>query len=247
MATEVSSPPGWEKRGADPVRPSSSRKNGVVLGEDIETYLAALVAQLRDALGDRLVGAWLFGSGALGDLDPATSDLDVQVVTTVPLARAEREALAVRLSHPALACPVRGLELVLYARGDLADPLGPAFQLNLNTGPRMSQHVAYDPSEDPRFWFVLDVAIGRQAGRALAGPPPAEVFPELPPPLVLGSLQQALGWFAANDARGDQAALAAARAWAWAEEGRWLAKGPAAAWLTSRVARELATKSQSPR
>jgi hypothetical protein len=247
MATEVSSPPGWEKRGADHVRPSSSRKNGVVLGEDIETYLAALVAQLRDALGDRLVGAWLFGSGALGELDPATSDLDVQVVTTVPLARAEREALAVRLSHPALACPVRGLELVLYARGDLADPLGPAFQLNLNTGPRMSQHVAYDPSEDPRFWFVLDVAIGRQAGRALAGPPPAEVFPELPAPLVLGSLQQALGWFAANDPRGDQAALAAARAWAWAEEGRWLAKGPAAAWLTSRVARELATKSQSPR
>jgi hypothetical protein len=236
-----------EARRRAPPPPSSSRKNGVVLGEDIETYLALLVAQLRDALGDRLVGAWLFGSGALGDLDPATSDLDVQVVTTGRLARAEREALAVRVSHPALACPVRGLELVLYARGDLADPLGPAFQLNLNTGPRMSHHVAYDPSEDPRFWFVLDVAIGREAGRALAGPPPAEVFPELPAPLVLGSLQQALGWFAANDARGCQAALAAARAWAWAEEGRWLAKGPAAAWLTSRVAHELVTKSQAPR
>ena len=137
---------------------------------------------------------------------------------------------------------MRGLELVLYAREDLADPLGPAFQLNLNTGPRMAQHVAYDPSEDPRFWFVLDVAIGREAGRALAGPPPAEVFPELPAPLVLDSLQQALAWFAANDARGGQAALAAARALAWAEEGRWLAKGPAAAWLTSRVARELQTQ-----
>jgi len=220
---------------------------GVVLGEEIETYLAALVAQLRDALGDRLVGAWLFGSGALGDFDPATSDLDVQVVTTVRLARGEREALAVRLLHPALACPVRGLELVLYAREDLADPLGPAFQLNLNTGPRMPQHVAYDPSEDPRFWFVLDVAIGRDAGRALAGPPPAEVFPELPAPLVLDSLQLALGWFAANDERGGQAALAAARTWAWAEEGRWLAKRPAAAWLTSRVARELRDKSQAPR
>jgi hypothetical protein len=33
--------------------------------------------------------------------------------------------------------------------------------------------------------------------------------------------------------------LAAARAWAWAEEGRWLAKGPEAVWLTFRVAREL--------
>jgi predicted nucleotidyltransferase len=210
-----------------------------VLGADIEAYLAEVVARLGDALGDRRVGVWLFGSAALGDFDPATSDLDVQVVTTVRLARAEREGLADRLSHPALACPVRGLELVVYAREDLDDPLGPAFQLNLNTGPRMAQYVAYEPSEDPRFWFVLDVAIGREAGRALAGPPPAEVFPDLPEPLVRASLKQALAWFASNDPRGGQAALAAARAWAWAEEGRWLAKGPAAAWLTARVAREL--------
>ena len=155
------------------------------LGADVETYLARLVGRIRDGLGDRLVGAWLFGSGALGDFDPATSDLDVQVVTTVRLPRAEREHLAASLSHPALVCPVRGLELVLYARADLDDPLGPAFQLNLNTGPRMAQHAAYDPGEDPRFWFVIDVAIGREAGRALAGPPPADVFPELPAPLVL--------------------------------------------------------------
>jgi hypothetical protein len=222
------------------------RKNAVVLGVAIETYLAELVAQLRNRLDDRLVGAWLFGSGALGDFDPATSDLDVQAVTTGRLLRAEREALAVSLSHPALACPVRGLELVLYAREDLADPLGPAFQLNLNTGPRMAQHVAYDPSEEPRFWFVLDVAIGREAGRPLAGPAPAAVFPELPAPLVSASLQQALAWFASNDARGGQAALAAARAWAWAEQGHWLAKRPAAVWLTSRVTRELEARSRAP-
>ena len=103
----------------------------------------------------------------------------------------------------------------------------------------MAQHVAYDPREDPRFWFVLDVAIGREAGRALTGPPAAEVFPELPAPLVSASLRHALAWFSSNDSRGGQAALAAARAWAWAEEGRWLAKGPEAVWLTFRVAREL--------
>jgi hypothetical protein len=157
-------------------------------------------------------------------------------VTTVRVARAEREDLAARLSHPALACPLRGLELVIYAREDLDDALGPAFQLNLNSGPRMAQDVAYDPREDPRFWFVLDVAIGREVGRALAGPSPAEVFLKLPAPLVRASLQQALAWFVANDPRGGEAALAAARA--WAEEGRWLAKVPAAVWLASRVALE---------
>ena len=218
-----------------------------MLSAELEDYLRAVVAELRGVLGERLVGAWLFGSGALGDLDPATSDLDVQAVTAVRLARAERELLAARLSHPALPCPVRGLELVLYAWEDLGDPLGPAFQLNLNTGPRMSQHVAYDPGEDPRFWFVVDVAIGREAGRSLTGPAPAEVFPEMPVPLVLESLQRALAWFAANDPRGAQAALAAARAWAWAEEGRWLAKGPAAVWLSARVARELVAHPQAGR
>jgi predicted nucleotidyltransferase len=227
--------------GALPSRPGV-REDAVVLRADIESYLAGLVARLSDAVGDRLVGAWLFGSGALGDLDPATSDLDVQVVTTVRLARAERERVAARVSHPELACPVRGLELVVYAREDLGDPLGPAFQLNLNTGPRMTQHVSYDASEDPRFWFVLDVAIGRQAGRTLAGPPPAEAFPELPAALIIESLQQALAWFATNDREGGQAALAAARALAWAEEGRWLAKRPAAVWLTSRVTRELVAR-----
>jgi predicted nucleotidyltransferase len=218
-----------------------------MLGAEIENYLAELVGLMRERLGDGLVGAWLFGSGALGDLDPATSDLDVQAVTTVRIGRAERERLAARVSHPALACPVRGLELVLYAREDLEDPLGPAFQLNLNTGPRMDQHVGYDPGEDSRFWFVLDVAIGRQAGLTLAGPPAAEVFPQPPAALIRDSLEQALAWFAANDPQGGQAALAAARAWAWAEEGRWLAKGPAAVWLTAHVARELQTQSTAPR
>ena len=64
--TVLSSAASWEA-----ARP---RKNGEVLGADIESYLAEVVARLRVALGDRLVGAWLFGSGALGDFDPATSD-----------------------------------------------------------------------------------------------------------------------------------------------------------------------------
>ena len=152
-------------------------------------------------LGERLAGAWLFGSGALGDFDAARSDLDVQAVTTVPVARSERERLAVGLSHEALPCPVRGLELgALRARDWHA--AGPAFQLNLDTGPRMDRHVAFDPADDPAFWFVLDVAIGREAGRALTGPPAAEVFPPLPRGLVLAALREALAWHRDNDPTG---------------------------------------------
>jgi hypothetical protein len=201
----------------------------------IEDYLAELAARLRARLGNRLTGAWLFGSGAIGDFDPARSDLDVQAVTTVRLDRAERERLAAELSHEALPVPVRGLELVLYARADLEDPGGPAFQLNLNTGPGMERHVAFAPDEDPRFWFVLDVAIGRERGRTLAGPSAADVFPALPRPLVLAALREALAWFRNGDAGGAQAVLAACRAWAWADTGRWLPKGAAAGWATGRL------------
>jgi hypothetical protein len=222
------------------------------LGPAVEAYLDELVARLRAALGERLVGAWLFGSGALGDFDPARSDLDVQAVSTVALGRPERERLAAALSHESLPCPVRGLEFVLYARAGLASVSGPAFQLNLNTGPRMDRHVVYDPAEDPRFWFVLDVAIGREAGRVLTGPPAAEVFPALPRPLVVAALREALAWQGEYDADGVAAVLAACRAWAWAEDGRWLPKGAAARWAMARpgdpatVAAALARRSGSP-
>jgi hypothetical protein len=184
-------------------------------------------------LGDRLEGAWVVGSGALGDFDPERSDVDVQAVASERLAQEDLEALAAELSHPALECPVRGLEFVLYAHADLDDPLGPALQLNLNTGPRMRQHEGYDPAAEPRFWFVLDVAIARQQSRALAGAAAAELLPELPRDLVLSSLCDALAWWRDHDATG--AILAACRAWAWLEQGRWLSKGDAADWAAERL------------
>ena len=185
----------------------------------VEAYLAELVARLRGALGERFTGAWLFGSAAAGDFDPARSDLDVQAVSEVALALGEREHLAAALSHEALPCPVRGLELGALRPSRAADPAGP-LAVPAQQGPRMDRHVAFDPAdEDPRFWFVLDVAIGREAGRPLAGPAAAEVFPPPPRPLVLASLREALAWFHGNDPVGAQAVLAACRAWAWAAAG----------------------------
>jgi len=129
---------------------------------------------------------------------------------------------------------VRGLEFVLYAHDDLADPQGPAFQLNLNSGPRMKQHVGYDPDAEPRFWFTLDVAIAREHARSLAGRPAGELLPALPRPIVLAALRDALAWWRDHDGAG--AILSACRAWAWATEERWLSKGDAAAWAAERVA-----------
>jgi Domain of unknown function (DUF4111) len=200
----------------------------------IADYLHELTHRLERRLGERLAGAWLAGSGALGDFDAVRSDVDVQAVATTQLPRSELERVASDLSHPRLECPVRGLEFVLYSRDGLADPRGPAFQLNLNTGAGMDQHAGYDADAEPRFWFVLDAVIARQHARPLSGIPPADLLPAAPRPLVLAALRDSLAWFREHDA--SAAVLAACRAWAWTTEGRWLSKGDAAAWSAARLA-----------
>jgi aminoglycoside adenylyltransferase-like protein len=199
----------------------------------VAEYLSELALRLEAHLGRRLAGAWLIGSGALGDFDGMRSDVDVQAVSTTRLTRTELERLVAALSHPALRCPVRGLEFVLYARDDLSGSQGPAFQLNLNTGPRMEHHVGYDPDAEPRFWFVLDTAIARERARPLAGISPSALLPPSSRPLVLSALREALAWYRAYD--GAEAVLAACRAWAWASQGRWLSKGDAAAWAAAQL------------
>jgi hypothetical protein len=53
-----------------------------------------LLPGIRDALGENLVGAYLRGSLALGDFNPATSDLDVLAVTERPVDDREFAGLA---------------------------------------------------------------------------------------------------------------------------------------------------------
>jgi Domain of unknown function (DUF4111)/Nucleotidyltransferase domain len=186
-------------------------------------------------VGQDLVGVWLFGSAALGDYAPGRSDLDVQAVSSDRLPRAALEELAAALDHDVLPCPARGLEFVLYAAAGLRDPEGPAFQLNLNTGRDMAHHVAFDPADDPRFWFVLDVAIGRERGAPLAGPRPSEVFPELPRRLIVDALAGALDWYELHGDEPAQTVLAACRTWAWATDGRWRSKTESARWASERL------------
>lgn len=198
-------------------------------------YLRAVGGRLHAALGDRLVGAWVVGSAALGDFDPRRSDLDVQAIADGRPARRELEALAAELSHPALPCPVRGLELVLYTPEGLEDARGPAFALNLNTGPGMERHVALDPTDDPRFWFVIDVSIARQHALPLHGPSAAAAFREPPRALVAASLREALDWYARHGGSPAQTILSGCRTWAWAADGRWRSKGQSARWARERL------------
>ena len=188
-------------------------------------YVAELVARTRAVLGGDLLAVCLRGSGALGDYRPERSDIDIAVIARRALALRAREALVGAVEHDALPCPARGLELVVYDPGGLADADGPAYLVNLNTGPRMAHDVSYDPAENPRFWFTLDVAIGRTLGLTLTGPPPDRLFPELPDALLRRAAHESLEWWWANGGHPFTAVLAACVAWRWAETGTWASKG----------------------
>jgi hypothetical protein len=158
------------------------------------------------------------------------SDVDVAVVAKRPLARAQKDELVAALRHEAFPCPARGLELVVYARGN------PVPELNLNSGERMPFHATFEPGGDSPHWFVLDRAIIRQRGLALAGPPPGEVLAAPGEDEVLEALAAGLRWYRDRpEEPRDDAALNAVRSRAYVETGRWLSKREAVELLLDDV------------
>src|SRR5215218_3799209 len=91
-----------------------ARSVGELMHMDLDAYLAELARRLRELLGDDLLGVYAGGSYALGAYEPGRSDVDVTAVAAGPLAPASKRAVVERVRHEALACPARGLELVVY-------------------------------------------------------------------------------------------------------------------------------------
>jgi nucleotidyltransferase-like protein len=184
-------------------------------------------------LGSRLSAAraaYVVGSAALGAYEPGRSDLDVLVVVDAPLTAAERERIVASCSHEALPCPARKLELVVYTASQVAAPArGQRWELNLNTGADTPLHAGADPSAEPWFWFVLDLAQAREHALALHGPPAGELIGAVSRELALEALAEAVAWYARNEP-GEPAFLAAARAWRYVEEGVFSSKRDALQW-----------------
>lgn len=142
-------------------------------GDLVDGCARVAVGRLRRLLGDDLVGAWLIGSGALGGAVAESSDLDlVAVCAHAPSVDLIQQVVG-GLTEEAMTWPVRGLEFVLYPRAAVASASrSPQFALNLNVGPRMPLHLSRNAAAEPTHWFVIDLAILREHGLAIHGPPP---------------------------------------------------------------------------
>jgi hypothetical protein len=195
-------------------------------------YHRELVARLAAILGGRLLGVYAAGSFGLDDFDPGRSDLDVFAVAAGEVTREEKDAIVEALRHESLPCPARGLEFVLYPEQTSRIPTNEAgFVLNLNTGPSIAFRVDLEPGAVERHWFPIDRAIIRASGTALHGPPPAEVFAEIPRGLLLLVLRESLLWHRTPGNSGDDdTVLNAARTLHWARTGAWSSKSEGGAW-----------------
>jgi hypothetical protein len=202
-----------------------------------EQYVHEVADRLRAALGDGLLAVYLVGSGALGDWVPQRSDLDVMAISAGPLAPAQLDRVVGPLLHRALPCPARGLELVVYNRDAIGAPtrrLG--FELNLNTGSGLPDHVSFDPGAEPAHWFLLDVAAARLHGRALFGPAPQALIGPVAEADLRAALIESLQWHREHEPTSANAVLNACRSWRYAAEGTWSSKPDGGRWALDRGA-----------
>ena len=198
---------------------------------DVARYLHELVARLAAEADDDLAGVYVIGSLALGGYVPGRSDIDVVAVSTSALPIEAKRSMVASVSHPNLACPSRGLELVVYERAVVTTPTpGAAFSINLNSGPAMEESVSFDPATEPAHWFVLDRSIARSNGIGLFGPPSNEMFAELPRAWVIEAVVESLRWHRAHEGAGANVVLNALRSLRFAREGIWSSKVEAGRW-----------------
>jgi predicted nucleotidyltransferase len=147
------------------------------MGRDLEETLDAFRIGLHEILGDRLVAIYVFGSAVTGDLGPA-SDVDFLVVTDRPL----EDGRVRRLSQ---------LHRDLAARNDWGGRLegGYAARDQLRPWGLEGSIAAIEPGRPlqagvPSTHGPANMLAIREAGRAIVGPPAAEILPEVDAPTL---------------------------------------------------------------
>jgi hypothetical protein len=166
---------------------------------EVNALLAELLAGERAVLGDDLIGLYLDGSLALGDFDPATSDVDFIAAIARPLSPGAFSALAamhrqLRDSGRPFAAEIEGSYIPLPAlrRHDPAD----ATFANHERGPDEALKYKAHHSD----WVIHRTTV-REHGITLFGPPPATLIDPVSPDDVRRATADVLrSWWATPNA-----------------------------------------------
>jgi streptomycin 3"-adenylyltransferase len=194
------------------------------VGDQVER----LVDGIRDALGPNLVGAYLHGSAALGGLRPR-SDIDVIVVTVRSMTLGERRGVIdVCLEVSGRPRPVE-LDFVVQSE---TKPwrYPPRVDFHYWEGRRADfergEPAPWDEAANAELAAVITTALAGNS--TLSGPPPAEVFDQVPRADYCDALVR-------NLAEIEDHILELARVWATLESEDVHSKESAAAWALPRL------------
>ena len=139
--------------------------------EEATALLEVLTAGIRQTLGLKLVGLYLWGSYVVGDFDPRISDVDLVAALATDID--EEEFAALKAMHDALAQrfpPWAGRIEVAYATVATLDrPAEGGEIVRISPGEPLNRR-----RSDER--WVVDWYVVRERGLALVGPPPAQLL-----------------------------------------------------------------------
>ena len=195
-----------------------------------------VVEGLRAALGPDLVGAYLFGSAALGGLRPH-SDVDVMAVTRRPTTRGEKQRLVDHLL--AVSGKPRHIELTIVVQSDVRPwrypprrdfQYGDWWRAEFERGELEPWTTETDPDLASLVTMVL------RAGHTLVGPPAADVLDPVPRDDYVAALRACVQGVLAdleNDTR--NYVLTLARVWYSLATGGIEPKDSAAEWALRRL------------
>ncbi|NEC10791.1 DUF4111 domain-containing protein [Streptomyces sp. SID8014] len=202
------------------------------MAEQVEE-VAVLVREVVP--GRELAGMYLYGSATAGGLGPY-SDLDVFVVVRRPLTEGQRRGLTDGLRGISGA-PGRPVELTVVVLGEVVPwryPPRQEYQYGEWLRDAYERGEVPAPRTDPDLAPLISMVVAD--GRALAGPPPDEVLPEVPPAdlarAVTTGVPELLADLAADTRN---VLLTLARVWVTLATGALLPKDAAAAWALDRL------------
>jgi streptomycin 3"-adenylyltransferase len=215
------------------------------LADDDRREIAAALAIVEAAFGDRLVGAYLHGSAVFDGLRDR-SDIDLLAVSKRRMLHKEKELLIEQLlarsGRPYPAPPPRPIELTVVTWSDVKPwTHPPTMDLQygewLREGFERSEPGLYEASPNPDLTILLAMVLAGDV--ALVGPKPAEVFDPIPrADLTAALLSGVRHWAGELDSDTRNAILALARIWCGVATGGVQSKSTAADWALPRLARE---------
>lgn len=196
----------------------------------VENYVTRLTEVLRGELKDVLAAVYLFGSAGYGAYESGTSDIDVCAVVHEPLSDYRR--IAQKINATAIPCPSHKLEFLLLSTHNAAHP-SPIikFEMNLVTGKDIDDQLSLDCSAEPRFWFLLDIAMGRELGKTFYGPAPQKLLARPKQEWIVDCLIESLAWYRGHLPVTHEGVLNACRELRFVQTGKWGSKMDGCRWV----------------